>query len=137
MKIKMLWLRGAVFGLLVTAVFHGLLLLLIHFHVELGGHILSSALVFIVAALEFPAVWIGRLLKLPLENVGTAFILPDFNLWGYVLTFLFWAVTGAGIGWILDKRKVPAKKIYSGVLWTTLVLTILLLWSVKVFVYDA
>ena len=137
MKIKMLWLRGAVFGLLVTAVFHGLLLLLIHFHVELGGHILSSALVFIVAALEFPAVWIGRLLKLPLENAPTGFILPDFNLWGYVLTFVFWAAACACAGLILDIRKVPAKKIYSGLLWTALVLAILLSWTVKVFVFDS
>ena len=124
-------------GLLVTAVPHGLLLLLIQFRIELGRHFFPTLLLFATASLEFPALVIGRFLKLPLENVGTAFILPDFNLWGYVLTFLFWAVTGAGIGWILDKRKVPAKKIYSGVLWTTLVLTILLLWSVKVFVYDA
>ncbi len=134
MKIKIAW--GIVLALLITALPHGLLLLLIQFKIELGKHVLSAMLVFAAAALEFPALVVGRLLKLPLENSPTGFILPDFNLGGYVAMFLFWAGVGGCVGWILDRRQVPAKKIYSGLLWTALIAVILLLWAVRVFVFD-
>ena len=136
MKTKSAWLWGALFTLIVTAIPHGLLLLLIQFRVEFGKDIFSMILLFATAALEFPALVIGRLLRLQLENSSTGFILPDFNLWGYVLTFLFWMIVGACSGWILDKRNVPAKKTYQGLLWFALIVLILLLWVVKIFVFD-
>lgn len=137
MKLKSRCLLGAVSGFLLVAIPHGILLLLIQFRVEFGKHVLSTMLLFLAAALEFPALMMGRLLKLPLENGATGFILPDFNLWGYALTILFWVVTGAVSGWILNRRNVPPKKILSGLLWGTLIVAILLLWAVKIFVFDS
>ena len=137
MKTKWRGLWGALLSAMVAAVPHGALLLLIQFRVEFGKDIFSTLMLFAAAALEFPALMMGRFFKLQIENSTTGFILPDFNVWGYVLTFLFWIVFGACVGWVLEKRNVPAKKIYQGLLWSALIVLILLLWAVKIFVFDS
>ncbi len=137
MKRKQGWLWGALLSMVVVAFPHVALLAFIQFRVEFGKDIFSTMLLFAAAAFEFPALVMGRSLKLQFENSATGFILPDFNVWGYVLTFLFWMIVGACIGWFLDRRGVPAKKIYHGLLWSALIVLILLLWAVKIFVFDA
>ena len=105
MQKKRYLLIGALFGLIVPVILFGIFSILSHLNVEIGKSPLSVLIIFTLALLEAPIAIIGRSLNLPIETGGAAFILFQFNAFGYFLTLLFWTLVGLFVGWLISIMK--------------------------------
>lgn len=98
------WLQGALIGLLIPLILFGLFMMLNSFNIAFGANPLTALLIFALAFVELPIAIIGRTLGLPIEAGGAAFLIYDFTALGYILTIMFWALTGVLFGWFIDRK---------------------------------
>jgi len=104
------WLKGGCIGFLIPATFLGIFLLLKQFDIALGANPITGSVVILLGLMEMPIMVIGKVLPFPITNSQSTFILSDLNFLGYALTFLFWAVIGAGVGALTGRKKDKDEK---------------------------
>ncbi len=96
---------GGMIGFMLAVVPLVLFQIFSSFRVNLGDNLIGPILIFSIAILQIPIVFLGRMLKLPIESGGVAFIMCNLSPFGNLLLVVFWTVIGVLLGRVLDKIK--------------------------------
>ncbi len=103
------WMRGALIGAGTVTALAVLFLILNLFGVPFGQVPPLGLLVVALSLITMPVSIIGRVLHLPLENGGAAFMIADLNALGCAAVVLFWALVGALIA-LVARNNSPSWK---------------------------